>query len=213
MVRLFRYETHRMKYPTVFMVMIALSASSALAAKKKPDVYSATEDTPSEEVIQSAPGYSGAITPEGPAPVQIAPISTAKATQTPKLVATAPQAPTTTTQYDSVPSTQAEPLVRRLRLTEELITKYGRAYDYRAYTVTQLQAILGQLDSEAAKVSELQRRMSARAEIKKTFQAAPAEEIPAPESTNSIGSEAPESAAPFQSGISGAGTLPPSQSL
>src|SRR5262249_42158984 len=51
--------------------------------------------------------------------------------------------------YDPVPVGQAEPLSRRLRLVDEMIRKYGRAYDYRIHTVKELEAILADLDAQA----------------------------------------------------------------
>ena len=195
-----------MKYSIAFALIVCFAASSAFAAKKKArDVYPATEDTPSEEVIQSAPGYSAAAAHQAPAPITVSAVAAPQAAAAPQALAGS------SSKYDSVPGAQAEPLLRRLRLVEELIAKYGRAYDYRTLTVTQLQAILGELDAQASQSSELKRRMSARTELKKTVQASTAEEIPAPapESTNSIGSEAPESAAPFQGGGIGADSLAP----
>ncbi|HLD98727.1 MAG TPA: hypothetical protein VJB59_00620 [Bdellovibrionota bacterium] len=47
--------------------------------------------------------------------------------------------------YDPVPSDQVDPLVKRLKIVQELIEKHARAYDYRIYTTKQLLAILDQL--------------------------------------------------------------------
>ena len=50
-----------------------------------------------------------------------------------------------TPAYDSVPSDQTDSIIKRLQLTEELVRKYGRAYDYRTHTTQSLQAILSDL--------------------------------------------------------------------
>lgn len=175
---------------------LALISTSAFASKKKaPDVYSATEDSPSEEVIGSAPGYTGEsidVKPALPAPKRrVTPPSSVEEK---------------TAEFDAVPNSQAEPLIRRLRLVETLIAKYGRAYDYKTLTVTELQTILGRLDTQATQTIEVRRRAITRADLKKTVDA------PTPaESTDSIGSEAPELPAPFEGGGNGAETVAPNQ--
>ena len=49
--------------------------------------------------------------------------------------------------FELVPANQAEPIIHRLKIVEELIRKHGRAYDYRMHTIKELQSILSQLDS------------------------------------------------------------------
>jgi hypothetical protein len=218
-----------MKRQIALTVALALTGCLATSAFAKTNpVYPATEDTPSEEVISSAPGYNGQ-TPAAPTSVQVqntAPTQMAAPAQVQAKVKvqakaqTQPQAqaPSDPMRYDSVPNNQAEPLLRRLRLVEELIAKYGRAYDYRELTVPQLQDILSQLDNKAAESSKLHERMNAREELKKELETEPAraqapaatdrmEDIPAPapELNNSIGSAAPEAQGPVQ----GAESLPP----
>jgi hypothetical protein len=43
--------------------------------------------------------------------------------------------------YDTVPLNQSAAMVQRLKLVEDIIRVYGRAYDYRAYTLAELQEI------------------------------------------------------------------------
>lgn len=188
----------------VAALMATPSTASKRRPKKQPDVYSATEEGPSEEVISSAPGYRGQPVQEAGAVPEEELSSVAQAPAKPRVrhvavkvsAETAAPAPASGSGYDTVPNSQAEPLVRRLRLVQELITKYGRAYDYRSLTVTALQEILAQLDSESAQAAEVRHRASTRNEMKREIEATPAaaatEVIPAPEdSSNSIGSEAP----------------------
>ena len=49
--------------------------------------------------------------------------------------------------YDTVPGEQTDSILKRLKLAEELVRKYGRAYDYRTHTTQSLQAILNGLKS------------------------------------------------------------------
>lgn len=51
--------------------------------------------------------------------------------------------------YDSVPGDQKDAVLKRIRLVETLVAKYGRAYDYRAYTIAQLEKALNRLESDA----------------------------------------------------------------
>ncbi len=174
--------------PMILSSVLCLVASSSFAAKTAA-TYPATEEGPSAEVINSAPGartqYAPPTAPVTP-PARPAPI-----TQT----QTAAPAPTSHAQFDAVPNGQAEPLIRRLRLTEELVSKYGRAYDYRAMTVTELQTILAQLDAQAAQNTQYRARMNARSEIKRSLDGPSSEtaSIPAPaiDPSASLGSEAP----------------------
>lgn len=79
-----------------------------------------------------------------PAPVPVAQQSffTAKPAAAP--VAAAPLAPVAKT-YDRVPQDQIDPVLTRLQLVEEIVRRFGRAYDYRTHTVRELEAILQQL--------------------------------------------------------------------
>lgn len=49
--------------------------------------------------------------------------------------------------YDSVPPTQTEAMLARLKIVEDMIHVYGRAYDYRVYTLAELQEIQNHLQT------------------------------------------------------------------
>lgn len=49
--------------------------------------------------------------------------------------------------YDSVPQTQSEAVLARLKIVADIIRVYGRAYDYRVYTLAELQEIQNHLQS------------------------------------------------------------------
>ncbi|MEK6579413.1 MAG: hypothetical protein AABZ55_09330 [Bdellovibrionota bacterium] len=49
--------------------------------------------------------------------------------------------------FDPVPGEQRELIARRLKIVEELLKKYGRAYDYRVYTAHELEMIIKDLES------------------------------------------------------------------
>ena len=98
------------------------------------------------------------------------------------------------TSFDVVPTSQTEPFIRRLKLAEALLTRHGRAYDYRAMTVVELQHVLDKLDSEAQRQSSNRIRERQHEESVIRSQAAANNESAAriQESHNSIGAEAPE---------------------
>jgi hypothetical protein len=50
--------------------------------------------------------------------------------------------------YESVPDDQRELIARRLTLVSQLILEHGRAYDYRALTLAQLEALVGHLGTQ-----------------------------------------------------------------
>jgi hypothetical protein len=201
------------KYSIGFLLATSLLSLPSYASTAKGGVFSATEEGPSEEVISSAPGYRGQSASESEPPANIvkmdlsndAPRSRVRApTQKPKLAPvtatssasapeTTPLPPPETAQFDAVPVTQTEPMVRRLRLVETLIARYGRAYDYRTHTVVELQAILGQLEAESAQTVELRHRIDSRAQVKASAESfvPPPPPAPSAESDTSIGSEAP----------------------
>src|SRR6185437_16178299 len=183
---------------------LAVAATTSYASIKKRKSYPATEEPASEEVISSAPGYRGQAVDEA-APNAIAteePVSQPHQQRLPAppqpqsqvvTIAPPPPAPAATeaqarseVTYDMVPADQVEPLIRRLHIIEALVSKYGRAYNYRELTVVQLEAILGQLDTQATQAAELRQRMESRVEMKK--------EVRQQENAadNSIGSAAPE---------------------
>lgn len=53
------------------------------------------------------------------------------------------------TSYESVPPEQIEGISQRLKLIDQLLRKYGRAYDYRIHTIKELETILSELDAKA----------------------------------------------------------------
>lgn len=155
-----------MKVWTILMLVLGLVEAPSYAAKRNNPTFPATEDSPSEEVISSAPGYRGMPAPQRPEqqdvqleslsaePVRAAPspvrvpspkqrVAISKKTKTSKKK-------TVVVSYDKVPTSQSKPFVDRLHLVETLVSKYGRAYDYRSMTVPELEAVLEKLDAEAA---------------------------------------------------------------
>jgi hypothetical protein len=98
------------------------------------------------------------------------------------------------TSFDIIPASQTEPFIRRLKLAEALLTRHGRAYDYRAMTVPELQRILDKLDSDSQKQSAERIREREHEESVIRAQAAANNESAArvQESHNSIGAEAPD---------------------
>lgn len=53
--------------------------------------------------------------------------------------------------FDRVPEGQRDFLLQRITLTEKILTRFGRAYDYRALTVSQLQSVLDGLEAQRKK--------------------------------------------------------------
>ena len=51
------------------------------------------------------------------------------------------------TNFDPVPPTRVDSILKRVKLVETLLKKYGRAYDYRTVTTQDLEKILAQLES------------------------------------------------------------------
>jgi hypothetical protein len=98
------------------------------------------------------------------------------------------------TNFDVVPASQTEPFIRRLKLAEALLTRHGRAYDYRAMTVVELQRILDKLDSDSQKQSaeRLRERQHEDSVIRAQASANNESAARVQESHNSIGAEAPE---------------------
>lgn len=87
--------------------------------------------------------------PEGPtAPVAEAPVAPVNPIPVP--VAAPATANTQTKTFDEVPEGLADALERRLEIVEKLIRDHKRAYDYRTYTVRQLEEILEKLEAETS---------------------------------------------------------------
>lgn len=59
----------------------------------------------------------------------------------------APRETPNTTAFDVVPSDQTDALIKRLKLVETLIKRYGRAYDYRVLTTKDLEGLLAKLEA------------------------------------------------------------------
>jgi hypothetical protein len=57
-------------------------------------------------------------------------------------------------KFDAVPADQINPLLRRMKIVQELVQKYGRAYDYRVHTVAELEGILAQLKQKRGEATE-----------------------------------------------------------
>jgi hypothetical protein len=190
-----------MKFFLASFLIASLSISAALAATtptKPRQTYPATEEGPSQEVVSSAPGYNGTAPLPQAEPESSDAAAAAAAAQTKK--ATAPQAaPAAVSKgFDLVPTNQTEPLIRRLKLAETLVMKYGRAYDYRAMTVLELQGILDKLDAEAKRETQarVDERMRSQAVIRAEASATNTSPEALQETHDSIGSEAPEAQPP-----------------
>jgi hypothetical protein len=54
--------------------------------------------------------------------------------------------PAVSAPYDSVPTDQVKPIARRLQVVSEILSRFGRAYDYRSHTLRELEAILHGLE-------------------------------------------------------------------
>jgi len=118
----------------IILLFTALISSTTWAAKKhKPaEVYAAVED-------DDGPPSSLRVTTT--TTVQASPSQTKK-----ESIAPARSSP----NYDSVPLNQRESIARRLKLIEQLVREYGRAYDYRSHTNQDLEKILAQLETPPA---------------------------------------------------------------
>jgi hypothetical protein len=137
---------------TLLITLALAGTSQAWAAKVQktshpPEIYSATESeitapmaiNPSARKLMNTPTPSHSTRNQAAgvaAPTQLAPVQ-AKATEE-------------RGAYDPVPSDQVDALTKRLQLTETLIRRHSRAYDYRVHTVRELEAILVQLDGPVA---------------------------------------------------------------
>lgn len=86
--------------------------------------------------------------------------------------------------FDAVPSDQADSLVRRLKIVEALITRHGRAYDYRIHTVRELEAILASLDRPVSSAKVAPVAQTSRFPVEGVSRPDPslsgADELPAP---------------------------------
>ncbi|MCC7442336.1 MAG: hypothetical protein IT285_11925 [Bdellovibrionales bacterium] len=53
-------------------------------------------------------------------------------------------------RFDAVPSDQVRSLLGRLQIVAQLMSRHGRAYDYRNHTTAELAHLLRQLDAASA---------------------------------------------------------------
>lgn len=130
-------------------LLAAALSGSALAAQqpKAPraqEIYEATEtegDTAPYVQPMSVPTARPVISHQAPGIAQPATVAS---------VAAPAKLPDSGLSYDPVPSDQINALSRRLQLTDALIRRHGRAYDYRTHTVRDLELILAKLDASLA---------------------------------------------------------------
>lgn len=152
------------------------TASAASHSKKQAkEVYAATDNN------EMQPGFAMPVDTEtganlaAPAVVQTQSVEAAPAPKKAKARATAAAAPASvietvpaipsakpvaaatarlaTASFDTVPAGQSDAILQRLKIVENLVRKYGRAYDYRAHTLKELQLIQSTLESTAAPVA------------------------------------------------------------
>ncbi len=118
-------------------------AAPTPSTKVTVETYSAIdsdpESAPADDLTSQVRGASAGAPPEVKKAAR-----KAKTLQT----APAPEAPAAPLGYDFVPEAQARAISKRLKLVEALLLRHQRAYDYRAYTVAQLQAIYAKLELE-----------------------------------------------------------------
>jgi hypothetical protein len=151
---------------TASLVAPGMAQAKSPSKKKAPEVYAATD------VNEIQAGTAAALPVEDDtAPllssqnVQVQEAAPQKKTaapkqkqKTPRAVASAASAkankPVAVTAkavaFDVVPADQSNAILERLKIVEELIRKYGRAYDYRTHTLKELQLIQGTLESTSA---------------------------------------------------------------
>lgn len=97
-----------------------------------------------------------------------------------------------TASFDTVPASQSDAILQRLKIVENLVRKYGRAYDYRAHTLKELLLIQSTLESTAAPVAAPQ---AAVVQPAAPIPTAPVVTAPAPVTAAPAAVEAPAAAA------------------
>jgi hypothetical protein len=176
---------------------LPLAASAASRIKRAPakEVYAATDASEMQPGV--AAGFampvesdvSGATLPTAPATLpaatQAAPAAKAHKAAKPQAAAPAtpvaasvPKAASSAPTFDAVPASQSEAILQRLKIVENLVRKYGRAYDYRTHTLKELELIQSTLETSAAQAktdAQVEAQVSAR--MQRAAIAAPA---PAP---------------------------------
>ena len=124
-----------LKFAGIFSILVLSMSTPSSWARTSKKIKQPQETYPAfEPDTDSAPPHS-AVAAESPQP----PAASEAAKKKPAVAAKG--------GYELVPSTQAEPIIHRLKIVEELIRKFGRAYDYRVHTVKELQSILSQLEA------------------------------------------------------------------
>jgi uncharacterized protein YkwD len=129
-------KNKRLKFQAVSTLILATTALplSTAWAKKAPQTFSAIEEE----------------TESKPEPVLTQKLAQKSAPTSPlKASATAPTHSEVLIEkgkFDHVPSDQVDSIARRLKLVEVLLRKYGRAYDYRIHTLSELETILANLE-------------------------------------------------------------------
>lgn len=115
-------------------IVASLLSTQSWAAPKSPknEVYSATEG---EQVLT----VSTTVSTHKPKAV---PPSKPVSKKRPKTAAPKPL-------FEQVPAEHVESIAGRIKLVEQILRDYGRAYDYRVMTTRQLQAVLDRLDEQS----------------------------------------------------------------
>lgn len=159
------------------LALFPWTASAASHSKKQTkEVYAATDGS------EMQPGFAmpvesetGANLEAAPAPAPVAAPKKAKARATasaasapvidtapaiPTAKAVAPvavkSAPQSSQSFDAVPASQKDAILERLTIVENLVRKYGRAYDYRTHTLKELQLIQSTLESTSTPAAAAQ---------------------------------------------------------
>jgi chemotaxis protein histidine kinase CheA len=121
-----------------FVAQPAAAADQAQAQAAAPSPSPAAIAAPAAAVADTSASTTvaaaAAAIPTAPAATAVAPVANA-----------APAPKSAKQAFDRVPRDQVEPLLERLQLVQEIIRHYGRAYDYRVYTVRELENILNRL--------------------------------------------------------------------
>jgi hypothetical protein len=168
-----------MKTSPVLSIILGLfigmtEVMSFAATPKTPEVYAAT-DSPQEAGVAPSGSQAPILVPTEAPPQAASPPAVpsrpalASAAKAPVAEQSAPLrqdmnaragAQFMNAQYDAVPLEQVEPFLKRMRLVEELLEKYGRAYDYRIHTVRDLEMIRARLEADARMYSNKSARVA-----------------------------------------------------
>jgi hypothetical protein len=172
-----------------FLASNRMMVGWALAASVAP-AYAAQSRTSPQDIYPATESETLTITTTKTS----APVATSKTLkQAPGIASTQQAAPARLTAkptpdaalaYDLVPSDQVDPLGKRLQLVEILIRKYSRAYDYRAHTVKELNAILAKLDAASAPRGAALAAPVATQQVARA--AAPAASLPTPSEEDEV---------------------------